>query len=124
MRSFRDPAGALDRTSSAHCRIDRPVLADKPSRILARMSPGVGMGRRVSARRGISGRHSPVSRVAVVGAGVMGCAAAWALTARGADVTVYEQYELDHDRGSSHGRSRIVRLSYPEAHWVRLAVEA
>src|SRR3954469_16779501 len=54
----------------------------------------------------------------------MGCAAAWALTARGADVTVYEQYELDHDRGSSHGRSRIVRLSYPEAHWVRLALEA
>src|SRR3954452_11428675 len=54
----------------------------------------------------------------------MGCAAAWALTARGADVTVYEQYELDHDRGSSHGRSRIVRLSYPDAHWVRLGLEA
>jgi len=54
----------------------------------------------------------------------MGCAAAWALTARGADVTVHEQFDLDHDRGSSHGRTRIVRLSYPDPQWVRLAREA
>ena len=66
----------------------------------------------------------PVTRVAVVGAGVMGCAAAWALTERRADVTVLEQFELDHARGSSHGRSRIVRLAYPEPHWVRLAAES
>ena len=65
-----------------------------------------------------------MTRVAVVGAGVMGRAAAWALTGRGADVTVFEQFDLDHVRGSSHGRSRIVRLAYPEAHWVRLAAEA
>ena len=63
-------------------------------------------------------------KVAVVGAGVMGCAAAWALRERGADVTVYEQFELDHTRGSSHGRTRIFRLAYPEASWVRLAQEA
>jgi len=63
-------------------------------------------------------------RVAVVGAGVMGCAAAWALRERGADVTVYEQFELDHARGSSHGRTRIFRLAYPEPSWVRLAQEA
>jgi sarcosine oxidase len=62
-----------------------------------------------------------VTHVAIVGAGVMGCATAWALTARGAEVTVYEQFELDHERGSSHGRTRIVRLSYPDAKWVRLA---
>ena len=65
-----------------------------------------------------------MTRVAVVGAGVMGCAAAWALTERGADVTVLEQFELDHVRGSSHGRSRIVRLAYPEPEWVRLCEEA
>jgi sarcosine oxidase len=65
-----------------------------------------------------------MTRVAVVGGGIMGSAAAWALTARGADVTVYEQFELDHARGSSHGRSRIVRLSYPDAGWVRLARES
>jgi sarcosine oxidase len=65
-----------------------------------------------------------MTRVAVVGAGVMGCAAAWALAARGADVVVYEQFELDHARGSSHGRTRIFRLAYPEAEWVELATEA
>jgi sarcosine oxidase len=61
----------------------------------------------------------------VVGAGVMGCATAWALTARGADVTLLEQFDdLEHRRGSSHGRTRIVRLAYPDAFWVRLAQEA
>jgi sarcosine oxidase len=63
-------------------------------------------------------------KVAVVGAGVMGCATAWALRERGADVSVHEQFELDHTRGSSHGRTRIFRLAYPEPHWIRLAQEA
>ena len=63
-------------------------------------------------------------RVAVVGAGVMGCATAWALSERGADVTLYEQFELDHERGSSHGRTRIFRLAYPEVEWIRLAQDA
>jgi monomeric sarcosine oxidase len=65
-----------------------------------------------------------VTRVTVVGAGIMGAATAWQLARRGADVVVHEQFEPDHERGSSHGRSRIVRLAYPEAEWVRLAVEA
>jgi sarcosine oxidase len=60
-------------------------------------------------------------KVAVVGAGVMGCATAWALSERGAEVTVHEQFELDHDRGSSHGRTRIFRVAYPEVEWVRFA---
>lgn len=63
-------------------------------------------------------------RVAVVGAGVMGCAAAWALRRRGAEVTVYEQFELDHERGSSHGRTRIFRVAYPDPYWIRFAQEA
>jgi sarcosine oxidase len=63
-------------------------------------------------------------KVAVVGAGVMGCAAAWALRERGAEVTVHEQFELDTTRGSSHGRSRIFRIAYPEAYWIRFAQEA
>jgi sarcosine oxidase len=62
--------------------------------------------------------------VAVVGGGVMGCATAWALSARGADVTVVEQFDLDTTRGSSHGRSRIFRLAYPDPFWVRLAQDA
>jgi glycine/D-amino acid oxidase-like deaminating enzyme len=63
-------------------------------------------------------------RVAVVGAGVMGCATAWALRERGAEVSVHEQFELDHRRGSSHGRTRIFRVSYPDPKWIRLAQEA
>ncbi len=63
-------------------------------------------------------------RVAVVGAGVMGCATAWALSERGADVTLHEQFELDHDRGSSHGRTRIFRVAYPEVEWIRFAQDA
>jgi sarcosine oxidase len=63
-------------------------------------------------------------KVAVVGAGVMGCATAWALRERGAEVTVHEQFGLDHDRGSSHGRTRIFRLSYPEVEWIRFAQDA
>jgi len=63
-------------------------------------------------------------KVAVVGAGVMGCAAAWALRERGAEVTVYEQFELDNTRGSSHGRTRIFRVAYPDPTWIRLAQEA
>lgn len=65
-----------------------------------------------------------MTRVAVIGAGVMGCAAAWALTERGAEVTVLEQFELEHSRGSSHGRTRIVRVAYPDPEWVRLAEDA
>jgi sarcosine oxidase len=55
----------------------------------------------------------------------MGSAAAWALRERGADVTVYEQFDtVDHERGSSHGRTRIYRLAYPDEEWVRLMEEA
>jgi sarcosine oxidase len=39
-------------------------------------------------------------------------------------VRVLEQFELEHERGSSHGRSRIFRLAYAEARWVELAREA
>ena len=65
-----------------------------------------------------------MTRVAIVGAGVMGCATAWALAKHGVDVTVHEQFELDNTRGSSHGRSRIFRVAYPDPAWVRLAQEA
>jgi sarcosine oxidase len=54
----------------------------------------------------------------------MGAATARALSSRGADVSVYEQFEPGTERGSSHGRTRIFRLAYPEASWVELAQEA
>ena len=64
------------------------------------------------------------TEVVVVGAGVTGLAAARALARAGRDVVVCEQFALGHDRGSSHGSSRIVRLSYPDERWVRLAQES
>jgi len=54
----------------------------------------------------------------------MGLAAGRALTQRGHEIVVYEQYCFGHDRGSSHGRSRIFRLAYGEEEYVRLAQEA
>jgi sarcosine oxidase len=63
-------------------------------------------------------------RVAVVGAGVHGLAAAAALARDGHQVDVHEQFDLDHRHGSSHGRSRIFRLSYPNPSWVQLAQQA
>jgi monomeric sarcosine oxidase len=65
-----------------------------------------------------------VANVAVVGAGIMGAATAHALAREGHDVTLFEQFELGHTRGSSHGRSRIVRLAYPNLEFVELATES
>ena len=64
------------------------------------------------------------AEVVVVGAGINGLATARALARKGVDVVVVEQFRVGHARGSSHGRSRIFRLAYPEAHWVQLAQEA
>jgi sarcosine oxidase len=64
------------------------------------------------------------AEVVVVGAGVMGLATAWRLAREGRDVIVLEQFPFGHARGSSHGRSRIFRLAYPEEEWVRLAQES
>lgn len=63
-------------------------------------------------------------RVAIVGAGINGCAAAWALRRQGVEATLIDQFEPGHVRGSSHGRTRIFRLAYPEPHWVALAEQA
>ena len=63
-------------------------------------------------------------KAAIVGAGIMGLSAARALSRRGWQVTIYEQFEVGTKRGSSHGRSRIFRLAYPDPKWVRMAQEA
>jgi sarcosine oxidase len=52
--------------------------------------------------------------VVVVGLGGMGSAAARHLAARGRRVLGLEQFTPAHDRGSSHGSSRIIRQSYFE----------
>ncbi|NOS99955.1 MAG: N-methyl-L-tryptophan oxidase [Phycisphaerales bacterium] len=52
--------------------------------------------------------------VAVIGLGGMGGAAAYHLARRGAKVLGLEQFDIGHDRGSSHGGTRIIRRAYFE----------
>jgi len=52
--------------------------------------------------------------VIIVGAGAMGSAAAYHLAKRGKRVLVLEQFGIGHERGSSHGLTRIIRLAYFE----------
>ncbi len=74
--------------------------------------------------------------VIVVGLGGMGSAAAHQLAARGRRVLGLERHQPAHDKGSSHGGSRIIRQAYFEDPgyvplllrayelWERLAVDA
>jgi sarcosine oxidase len=52
--------------------------------------------------------------VIVIGLGGMGSSAACQLAARGRKVLGLERFKPAHDRGSSHGGSRIIRLAYYE----------
>ncbi|WP_300532250.1 N-methyl-L-tryptophan oxidase [Maricaulis sp.] len=52
--------------------------------------------------------------VGIIGLGAMGSAAAWSLTCRGASVIGWDQFALGHDKGSSHGSTRIIRRIYSE----------
>jgi sarcosine oxidase len=63
--------------------------------------------------------------VIVAGLGGMGSAAAYQLAGRGKRVLGLERYSPAHDRGSSHGRSRIIRQAYFEgAEYVPLLLRA
>lgn len=50
----------------------------------------------------------------VIGVGGMGSAAVYHLAKRGRRVLGIEQFAIPHDRGSSHGLTRIIRLAYFE----------
>src|SRR5690348_16134988 len=52
--------------------------------------------------------------VVVIGLGAMGSAALYHLTQRGVRAVGIEQFTPGHDRGSSHGDTRIIRLGYFE----------
>ncbi len=63
--------------------------------------------------------------VAVVGLGGIGSAVAAQCAARGASVIGLEQFGPAHDRGSSHGKSRMIRQAYFEdAAYVRLVLRS
>ncbi len=57
----------------------------------------------------------------VVGLGAMGSSVLRHLAARDVEAVGIERFDLGHPFGSSHGRSRVFRLAYPEGDYVRLA---
>jgi sarcosine oxidase len=56
----------------------------------------------------------PIFDVVVVGLGAMGSAAAYHLASRGRRVVGIDRFRPGHERGSSHGATRIIRLGYYE----------
>lgn len=64
--------------------------------------------------------------IAVIGGGVMGLSIACALRSISQEntVTLFDRFPLDHTNGSSHGRSRIVRISYPDPFFAGIMAEA
>jgi monomeric sarcosine oxidase len=57
----------------------------------------------------------------VIGAGGIGSAAALHAARDGQRTLLLEQFALDHDRGSSHGASRIIRYAYDHPVYIALA---
>jgi len=60
----------------------------------------------------------------VVGGGITGLSAAWALARRGREVVLLDQAEIGHRGGGSHGACRIFRLGYDDPAYVSLAGQA
>lgn len=62
--------------------------------------------------------------VVVLGLGVHGAATAASLARRGRRVVGIEQFAPEHERGSSHGRTRMIRRAYPNAVWNAFVAQA
>src|SRR5215475_507223 len=56
----------------------------------------------------------PIYDVIVIGTGGVGSAALYHLASRGANVLGLDRFPPGHDRGSSHGLTRIIRQAYFE----------
>src|SRR3954467_6845647 len=88
-------------------RATRPIVFSAPRSSLI----WNGTGTRRTGRHDGGMNHFDV---VVCGLGVMGCAALYQLARRGQRVLGIERFTPGHDRGSSHGSTRIIRLSYFE----------
>ena len=62
--------------------------------------------------------------VAIVGAGVMGAAAACELAREGAIVALIDQSAMPNPRAASIDHSKVFRFAYPDPFYVKLAVDA
>jgi sarcosine oxidase len=60
----------------------------------------------------------------IVGAGVMGAAAACELAARGVRVALIDQARLPNPRAASMDHSKVFRFAYPDPLYARMAVDA
>ena len=69
----------------------------------------------MSSSSALKSHQRDVYDVCVLGVGAMGSSATYALAARGHRVLALEQFEIAHNNGSSHGDSRIFRLSLFES---------
>lgn len=63
-------------------------------------------------------------RIAVIGLGAVGAAALHHLAKQGIEAVGYEQFKVGHTRGSSHGASRIYRLTYADPTYTQMMTEA
>jgi sarcosine oxidase len=70
------------------------------------------------------GSPEHIAPVVVIGAGVVGAATAYSLTARGERVLLVEQHARGHHLGSSHGATRIFRQGYADPEYVALTTRA
>jgi len=64
------------------------------------------------------------AEVVVVGAGLTGASAAWALARDGVPVVLFEAHRFGHTLGSSHGSSRIFRRVYKDPLYLRMTGQA
>ncbi len=63
-------------------------------------------------------------KIAVLGVGGSGSAALRFLAKAGHEAVGFEQFELGHAMGSSHGNSRIIRYSYPDPFHTKLMAKS
>src|SRR5439155_20567749 len=98
-------AGTLEGDARRAVHTDR---SEEARRVANRPRPHVG--RRAREKAMSQTRFDAI----VVGVGGMGSAAAYELARRGLSILGLEQFNLVHDRGSSHGMTRVIRKAYYE----------
>ncbi|XP_057546703.1 probable sarcosine oxidase [Amaranthus tricolor] len=67
---------------------------------------------------------TPSFDVIVVGGGIMGSCTAYQTSKRGYSTLLLDQFDMLHNRGSSHGESRTIRATYPEPYYSSMVLES
>lgn len=94
---------------------DRALLRTRRSHLFRKTGPS-------GNRNMTTGRsREPVYKAVVIGGGINGLSACYHLQRMGCSpLALVERFHIGHDRGSSHGVSRVTRSAYIEADYVRL----